>query len=504
MSLFTLLLVLFPAVVYAASSTFQDFVNDFFGVIISYYAPLPFFEVPLIKMPLVVFTMFIGGIFFTFRYGFVNVRFFKHAFQVISGKYDNKDDEGDVSHFQALTSALSATVGLGNIAGVAIAISLGGPGAVFWMWSTAFFGMSLKYSSCTLGLLYRTKDRNGKVLGGPMVYLPLALKDVGYPRLGKFLGVLFAVLIIIGSFGGGNLFQANQTYSVINAYFPNVEPLVVGITLAFFAGIVLIGGITRIGAVTAKLVPFMCGFYVLSCLAIILTNFPKVPAMFLDILSSAFSPDAAFGGFIGVLIIGVTRASFSSEAGLGSESIAHSAAKTKEPVREGVVAMLEPFIDTLVVCTMTALAILITGAHLEPSVAGEGVQITAYAFSTLGSWMPYLLMVAIAVFAYSTVISWSYYGERATEYLFGESLGPMASNLYKLTYVFVIILGPVLTLSNIVDFSDLMILSMAFPNILGMVFVAKIVKERTELYAASLKEGKVPKVIKQEIGGKEL
>lgn len=494
--LYTALALLFPKLALAEElSDFQVWANDIFGAIVGFYAPILLWKLPLIQMPLIVFTMLAGGVFFTFRYGMVNLRLFKHSLKVVAGKYDNKEDEGDVSHFQALTAALSATVGLGNIAGVAVAIGMGGPGAVFWMWVTAFFGMSLKYSSCTLAVLYRTKDSKGKVLGGPMVYLPMAFKEMGKEKLGKVFGVVFAFFAIVGSFGGGNMFQSNQTYAIINSQFPNVDPLVVGITLSFFAGIVLIGGITRIGTVTSKLIPLMCIFYCISCILIIFSNASLVPAMFASIVTEAFSPDAMYGGLIGVLIIGITRASFSSEAGLGSAAIAHAAAKTKEPVREGAVAMLEPFIDTIIVCTMTALTILITGAHLDPSIQGHGIQMTAAAFASLSDFMPILLMVAIVVFAYSTVISWSYYGERATQYLFGDRFGDIPSQLYKVIYVFVIIMGPVLTLDNVIDFADLMILSMAFPNIIGMIFLSKIVKERTQRYIQSIKTGEVPKTL---------
>lgn len=474
------------------SSQFEEFTNTVFGVIVDNYSPFLFWEVPLVKMPLIVFIMLCGGIFFTFRFGFINLRLFKHAFDVAFGRYDNrdaKDKDGEVSHFQALTAALSATVGLGNIAGVAVAISQGGPGAVFWMWITAFFGMSLKFSSCTLAIMYRTVGTQGKVLGGPMVYLSQGLKEIGREKLGKFFGALFAVCAIMSSFGGGNLFQSNQTYAIISTNFPSIHPLVVGVTLSFFAAIVLVGGIRRIGEVTSRLVPFMCGFYVLSCLFIVLTNIHDVPFMFADIFRSAYSPDAVYGGFLGVLVIGITRASFSSEAGLGSAAIAHSAAKTKEPIREGLVGMIEPFIDTHMVCTMTALAILITKAHVGVEAGVGGVEITAAAFSSIHPVMPYLLMMAIIVFAYSTVISWSYYGERATEYLFGNSIGPAAIKLYRTVYVFVIILGPLLTLGNVVDFADLMLLSMAFPNILGMVLLSRVTKRKVLEYQQKLKSG---------------
>ena len=339
---------------------------------------------------------------------------------------------------------MSATVGLGNIAGVAVAIQLGGPGAVFWLWVVAFFGMSMKFSSCTFAQLYRNVSEDGHVMGGPMVYLRDALKEkFNLVFLGKFLGVFYAVMTIMASFGGGNLFQGNQSYELLASQFPVMAnyPWLVGIVLAFFAGIVLLGGIKRIGEVTSKLVPFMCAFYCISCLFIIFGNITEVPGLFVQIFKQAFSPDAAFaGGFIGILIQGVKRASFSNESGLGSAAIAHAAAKTNEPVREGVVAMIGPTIDTHIVCTMSALAILITGAHLDPSVAGKGAQITATAFATLGSWMPYLLTIATIIFAYSTIISWSYYGEKATEFLFGVK----SIKYYRIIYCAVIVLGPVL------------------------------------------------------------
>ncbi len=475
----------------AAQSNFQGQVNDIFGAINGIYAKFLFWPIPLIELPLILFVMVTGGIFFTFRYGFINITLFKHAIDVVKGRYDNPEDEGEISHFQALTSALSATVGLGNIAGVAVAIGAGGPGAIFWIWLVAFFGMCMKYSSCTFAQLYRTKDSRGEMLGGPMVYLSEGLKERGFGALGKIFGGYFAVMTILASFGGGNLFQANQTFEIIKSQFPGASPWVVGVTLAFFAGVVLVGGIKRIADVTSKLVPAMCGFFVLTCLAIIVSNIGQVPAMIGSIFTGAFSPDAIYGGFLGVMIQGVKRASFSNEAGLGSAAIAHSAAKTKEPVREGVVAMIGPVIDTHIVCTMTALAILITGAHTDPALAGKGVEITSKAFASLGSFMPYLLTLAVVVFAYSTVISWSYYGERAVEYLFGKSLGHNAIRMYRLLYVFVIILGPVLSIGHVVDFADLMLLSMAFPNILGMIYMSSLVKDKTADYVRRYKAGEM-------------
>lgn len=470
---------------------FLDAINNFVGeYIVAKYAPILFYELPFIQLPLVLFIMVSGGIFFTFRYGFINIRLFKHSIDVIRGKYDNPDDEGEISHFQALTSALSATVGLGNIAGVAVAVQLGGPGSVFWLWVAAFFGMSMKFSSCTFAQFHREVDKDGTVLGGPMVYLSQGLANLNWPKLGKFLGIIFAIMTIGASFGGGNMFQSNQTYELLSSQFPALKgqtmALVVGITLAFLSGVVLLGGIKRIADVTSKLVPAMTVFYVLTCLTIIFSNYSEVPGLLSSIFIEAFKPDAIYaGGFIGVFIQGIKRASFSNEAGVGSAAIAHAAAKTDQPVREGTVAMIGPFIDTHLICTMTALTILITGAHLDPALDGKGAQITASAFGSLHEVMPYLLTIATVIFAYSTIISWSYYGEKAWHFLFGKN----TIMVYRVIYIFIVIAGPIISLGNVIDFSDLMLLSMAFPNIVGMMLMSGKVKRLTVEYVHKLREG---------------
>lgn len=470
-----------------------DKIDVFVGhTIVEPLGSILFWKVPFLQLPIILTVMVAGGIFFTFRFGFINVRLFRHSIDVLRGKFDNPNDVGEISHFQALTSALSATVGLGNIAGVAVAIQLGGPGAVFWLWIVAFFGMSMKFTSCTMAQLYRDVDSEGVVTGGPMVYLKKGLADFNFPILGKVFSVLFAVLCIGGSFGGGNLFQSNQTYELLASQFPTLSDqgsaIIVGVVLAMLAGFVLIGGIKRIADVTSKMVPAMVVFYVVSCLFIIFANLSSVPEMFMSIFSEAFNPSSIYaGGFIGVFIQGVKRASFSNEAGVGSAAIAHAAAKTDEPVREGAVAMIGPFIDTIVICTMTALAILITGAHLDPSVAGKGAQITALAFSSLGSWMPYLLTFATAIFAYSTIISWSYYGMKSWGYLFGKS----TIKYYKVIYIVVIVCGPIISLKNVIDFSDLMILAMAFPNIIGMMLMSKKIVPMAKDYVSRLKSGEM-------------
>lgn len=470
----------------------QSAINALFGTINKHWGAVLFWDEHPLRLPLILVVMVTGGLFFTFRFGFVNVALFKHAIDVLRGKYDKKEDKGEITHFQALTSALSATVGLGNIAGVAVAISLGGPGAVLWLWIVAFFGMSMKFSSCTLAQMHRIVHKDGRVLGGPMVYLEQAFKHQlpSLAPLGKVFGLVFAFFTIGASFGGGNLFQGNQTFELLANQFPFLAGYdwLVGIILAFFIGIVIIGGIKRIGEVTSKMVPFMCIFYCGGCLAIIMGNITMVPAMFAEIFRQAFNPDAMWaGGFVGVLTQGVRRGAFSNEAGLGSAAIAHAAAKTDKPVREGIVAMIGPFIDTHLVCTMTSLAILITGAHLDPALAGKGAAITAKAFASLGSLMPVLLTFAAIIFAYSTAVSWSYYGEKGVEYLFGTE----GILYYRIAYVVVALLGPVLSLGNVIDFSDIMLLSMAFPNIIGMMLLSGKVRRLLQEYLSQYRAGKM-------------
>ncbi len=442
-----------------------------------------------LKVPFIVVWLVVGAVFFTFRYGFPNLRAFGHAIDVVRGKYDHDDHEGEVSHFQALSSALSATVGLGNIAGVAIAVTKGGPGAVFWMVVAGFFGMVSKFSECTLGQLYRQVDGNGKVSGGPFRYLRDGLDELGMTRFGKVLSVVFAVMCIGGSFGGGNMFQANQSYQQMAGILPGLEggigSLVYGFVLAGFVGIVIIGGIKRIGQVAGFIVPVMCAVYVVAGLYILLVNAEAIPMAFRRIVGEAFSPEAIGGGAIGVLIVGFQRAAFSNEAGVGSASIAHSAASTDEPVREGIVALLEPFIDTIIVCTMTGLVIVITGMDRPPVPGMDGVALTSAAFDSVLSGFQYVLTFAVVMFAFSTMVSWSYYGERSWTFLFGDG----SSTLYKVLFLVFVVLGCVLKLGSVIDFSDLMILGMAFPNILGMYFLAGKVKRAFDEYWRKLKSG---------------
>ena len=445
-------------------------------------------------LPLVVLWLVLGAIYFTIKMGFINIRAFRHAIDVTRGKYTDPSVTGEVSHFQALSAALSATVGLGNIAGVAIAVSLGGPGATFWMIVAGLLGMSSKFAECTLGQQFRKVRPDGRLMGGAMYYLSEGLAEKGWARLGKVLAVLFAILCIGGSVGGGNSFQVNQSLNALQETVPILGdmPWAYGLVMTFLVGIVIIGGIKRIASVASRIVPFMCIVYVLGALVIILDNAAAIPAAFGAIFGQAFAPDALYGGFIGTLVVGFQRAAFSNEAGAGSAAIAHSAAKTDYPVREGIVALLEPFIDTVVVCTMTALVIVVTGAYNNPEYADiianrQGAALTSRAMGEHLAWFPYILSAAVFLFAYSTMISWSYYGERCWAWMFGDG----SSMIYRVIFLIFVFLGSIITAVNVLAFGDLMILGMAFPNILGVVILSDRVKKELDQYWAVKKAGGV-------------
>lgn len=437
--------------------------------------------------PLLVLWLVVGGVFFTFRLGFVNICLFRHAIDVVRGKYSSPDDPGEVTHFQALVAAVSATVGLGNIAGVAIAVSLGGPGAVIWMMIAGFFGMSAKFAEVTLGQKYRKIDEHGKVSGGAFRYLENGLAEMNFPKLGKVLAVIFAVFCIGGSLGGGNLFQSNQTVSMMTDTFTGLNSFDWGISLVLMVsvGFVLIGGIKRIATVAEAVVPFMAFIYVTACIVVLIANADKVPAAFVTMFHDAFTGQAVGGGILGAVINGFKRAAFSNEAGLGSAPIAHSAAKTNEPVREGCVALLEPFLDTMVICFMTGIVITVTGVYQgNTDGAVSGVLLTSSAFATVIDWFPMVLSLAVALFAYSTMITWSYYGERSWEYLFGGG----TIRLYHIIFCGMVFLGGVLDdISLVVDFSDLLLLSMAIPNLIGVYFLSGRLKAEVDNYRARLK-----------------
>jgi AGCS family alanine or glycine:cation symporter len=457
--------------------------------------------IKVVSLPFLIVVLILGAIFFTLWYRWINVRGFKHSIEIIQGKYDNPEDTGEISHFRALTSALSATVGLGNIAGVAIAIQLGGPGAVFWMLVAAVFGMTAKFSSCTLSQMYRQTNPDGSISGGPMYYIDIGLKQMGsgWAGLGKVLAIIYALMVMGGAIGAGNMFQVNQTAEAFRSTFGLSEGAnwVIGIVIAILVGIVIVGGIKRIGAATSKIVPAMCGLYVCFSILIIVMNITRVPEAISLIFRLAFTGNAFYGGFVGVLVWGIRRSSFSNEAGLGSAAIAHAAAKTEEPVREGLVAMIGPFIDTIIVCFMTAMVVIITGAWNDPSLSqSDGITLTTQAFASAISWFPLVLTISIGLFAYSTMISWGYYGERGWIYLLDHfgGVGLKSVIVFRLIFIIFILVGAVYPLRAVLDFSDAMVLGMAFPNIIGSVILAPRILEKVRDYWNRYQSGEMEPV----------
>ncbi len=459
---------------------FSAFVASIFDVL--------FFSVG--GFPLIVLWLVVGAVFFTLRMGFINIRAFRHAIDVVRGRYDDPNEAGEVTHFQALAAALSATVGLGNIAGVAIAISIGGPGATLWMTLGGFFGMSSKFVECTLGQKYRIVKPDGTISGGPMHYLSAGLAQMGQRKLGKVLAILFSFLTVCGTFGGATMFQSNQSFAAVASVVPFLAERgwLYGLILVALVGLVIIGGIQRIGMVAGTIVPVMCLIYVVASLWILLTNFTSIPAAISTIIGGAFSPEAVEGGVVGVIVQGFRRSSFSNEAGIGSAAIAHSAARTEEPVREGIVALLEPFIDTIVICNMTALVVVITGVYNNPEFADlGGAELTSAAFGTVIGWFPVLLAISVFFFAFSTMISWGYYGERSWEYMFGDR----SLIVYKVLLLLAIFIGSVANPVSVIDFSDGMLLAMAFPNLLGAYFLSGEVALDLKDYMRRLNTGQM-------------
>ena len=474
-------------------------ISDFFSYYVFY---------PIAGYPFVILLLIGSAAFFTLYFGFPNIKYFFTAINVVRGKYDEveKDDssseDGEVSHFQALATAVSGTVGNGNIAGVALAIALGGPGATFWMVVCGLIGMSSKFVECTLGVQYRDVGEDGTIYGGPMYYLTKGLKEKGFETLGKVAAVFFAIFCIGGSFGGGNAAQSNQATIVLKQLLgleSTSAGAIIGLVLAILVGIIIIGGIKRIASVTEKVVPFMALLYLIACLYILLINFSLIDDAISLIIREAFNPTAVgVGGFIGVLMVGFKRAAFSNEAGVGSASIAHSAVKTKYAASEGLVALLEPFIDTVVICTMTALVIIIFnfGGYFEYGGDGlgtvmidgmpfEGAGITSQAFAEYIPFSDIFLTIAVVLFAVSTMISWSYYGLQSWKYLFGR--GQIADITYKLIFCVFVVIGSAASMSSIWDFSDAMIFAMVFPNMIGLFFLFPVVKKELEKYLKAIK-----------------
>ena len=443
---------------------------------------------PVIATPWVLYLLVGSGVFFTLYFGFINISGFPVALKTIRGKYSLPDDPGEISHFQALTAAVSGTVGLGNIAGVAIAVSLGGPGATFWMIVCGLIGMSTKFCEVTLGVRYRDVGADGRIYGGSMYTLRKGFAERGWPTWGKVLAVVFAVSALGGAFGAGCMFQVNQAFTQLvgitggTGGFWFGKGWIFGVIMAFLTGLVIIGGIKSIARVTGKLVPFMCIFYVLTCLYVLLAHIADIPAAFASIISSAFSNEAVYGGFFGVLISGVRRAAFSNEAGFGSAPIAHAAVRTRRPASEGYVALLEPFVDTVIICTMTALVIVVTQERVSADQASTaaGIAVTSRAFGSVISWFPYMLFIAVILFAFSTMVSWSYYGQQAAAYIFGRTTA--VDLTYKVIFCACVIFGAAATLDNVLRLSDALIFTMCFPNFIALYALLPKVKEEILSY----------------------
>ena len=470
-------------------------ISDMIAPIVNPIVNAVFYSVPVFgtQFPLIVGWLVIAAVVFTIYFGFIQFRGFKHSIELVRGDYLDPKDAGEVTPFQALATALSGTVGLGNIAGVGVAVYLGGPGATFWMILAGLLGMASKFTECILGVHYRNEYENGTVSGGPMYYLSKGMSEKGQAAFGKFLAVFFSICCIGGALGGGNMFQANQSFAQISSIMPFFEGKgwLFGLIMAGLVGIVIIGGIKSIAKVTEKIVPGMAVLYVGAALIIIFMNIGEIPAAVSAIFTGAFAPAAVAGGAIGALIQGFKRAAFSNEAGIGSASIAHSAVQTKHPVTEGYVALLEPFIDTVVICTMTSLVITITGSWV-PDSGVTGIALTSKAFSSDIAGFSYILAVAAVLFAFSTMISWSYYGLKAWTYMFGE--GQKKEIVFKLIFCVFVVIGASMSLGPVIDFSDAMIFAMAIANIIGLYFLMPKVKELLKDYHAKLASGEIKKV----------
>lgn len=489
----------------SAATGLDQRIQSIVGPVADAISTLVFYPIPLpggLEASLIVLWLAVAACVFTLYFRFINLRGFAHGFRLIRGDYADPSGPGEVSHFQALTSALSGTVGLGNIAGVAVAITVGGPGATFWMIVAGLLGMSSKFVECTLGVMYRQINADGSVSGGPMYYLRRGIA-ANHPRLaglGKVLAAFYAVCIIGGAAGSGALFQANQTFAqVLHVTGGADSPLagrgwLFGIVLAVLTGVVVVGGIARIGRVTARLVPAMAAIYLLAGTAVLVVNAGQLPAAIDAILHGAFSGEAAYGGVLGALIVGFRRAAFSNEAGLGSAAIAHSAVRTREPLTEGFVALWEPFIDTVVICTMTALIIIVSGQYLQQGL--DGVALTSQAFAQVFGWFPVVLTVAVFLFAYSTMITWGYYGTKAVGFLTGESV--LAMNLFKFVFLAMTVVGCSMELASIVGIADAMLLLMSVPNLIGVYLLMPVVRRELDSYLARIKSGEIRPVAAKE------
>jgi len=471
-------------------------INLFFEKIL--FFDIFFGKIEGVSFPFVVAWLIAGGAYLTVKMGFINLRMLPHSLDIVRGKYHTKDDKGLITPFESLTTALSATVGIGNIAAVSIAISLGGAGAAFWMIVAGFLGMTLKFTEVTLSIKYRKFLPDGSILGGAMEYLRDGLATKNMATLGRYLAYIYATFLILGSVGAGNTFQVSQSLGVVKNEIPFFQdyPYIFGIILASITGLVIIGGIKRIAHVAEVIVPFMVVFYILMVFWVLYVHFDRIDDAFLLIIQEAFNPKAVEGGLLGAMVQGFQRAVFSNEAGLGSAAIAHAPAKVKYPIRQGLVSLYEPFVDTVIVCTMTALVVIITGVYLggtplldEAIANNAGAVITSSGFGSVVGWFPDVLGFAIFLFAFSTMISWSYYGERAWVYLFGVKY----SIVFKVIFLIFIVIATIADTKLMVDFSSILFLALALPNIFGLIILSDDVKRDLREYIRKLKSGEFEK-----------
>ncbi len=491
----------------ALAQSIDEQVNAAFSNATGWFVSLIFSPFPGTSFPWIVAWLVIAATIFTLYFAFIQFRAFPHSISLVKGDYSDPNDAGEVSHFQALATALSGTVGLGNIAGVAVAVGIGGPGATFWMILAGLMGMASKFTECTLGVKYRNEYADGTVSGGPMYYMTKGFEERGIPA-GKFLAILFSVFCILGAFGGGNMFQANQAHAQITNVVGDFPGWITGVVFALIVFAVIVGGLKSIAKVTEKVVPFMGVLYVLTALVILAMNYDKIGWAFGQIFDGAFTGLGVAGGMVGALIQGFKRAAFSNEAGVGSAAIAHSAVRTKEPITEGFVSLLEPFIDTVVICTMTALVIIITGQLVSDPATGmylldegastiqtidgnKGVALTSAAFSSAFPFFKYILALAVILFAFSTMISWSYYGLKAWTFLFGE--GKTTELMFKVLFCIFVVIGAAASLGPVIDFSDAAIFAMAVVNIVALYCLMPIVKRELDSYLSRLKSGEIKK-----------
>jgi AGCS family alanine or glycine:cation symporter len=488
----------------ASAQSIGETIDGWFAWSTGWFVAFIFSPFPGTSTPWIVGWLVTAAAVFTVYFGFIQFRAFGHAIALVLGRYSDPRDVGEVSHFQALTAALSGTVGLGNMAGVAVAVSIGGAGATFWMIVAGLLGMASKFTECTLGVMYRNEYPDGTVSGGPMYYIRKGFAERGLP-FGRQLALLFAVFCVLGALGGGNMFQANQAASQIEAVF-GVPTWMTGLLLAGVVFAVIVGGIRSIARVTEKVVPFMGLGYVVVSLLVLLAHADMILWAFGEILRGAFTDTGVAGGIVGAMVQGFRRAAFSNEAGVGSAAIAHSAVRTREPISEGFVSLLEPFVDTVVICTMTALVIIITqqlmtdpdtgryilndaGRIATSSGATGGVPITSAAFGSAFSWAPFALSIAVVLFAFSTIITWGYYGVKAWTYLSGE--GPRKELAFKAIFCVFVFIGAVTDLDAVIDFSDAAIFAMALVNITALYALMPVVKRELYGYLARLKSGEV-------------